>query len=346
MQHRVEIAVFDQLADGDGVLLVARRLRLLVGIEVVHADHVVFEEGAAVGKAALICVVVEARVHVAEHGVPEVGAFALDHVEHAMGERSQPGRWMDSGTPVIFEARAAPRSTFSSAAVKSLLTPISPMIPAQTSGSSSEPAAVGRDRLGDRRRRHLLHISGMRRLEIEAGAHDDVEPGRRLIRCNADGSRPMPRLVGSTTVWPPCSTKCLQFLDRGLGVEQPAIVAVEEWIHPQLAEHRDVERPLGDGDLRGAAGPLPPARGVEQDMLVHQRHAHRLDRDRAEHCPHRAGMDADRGFGHVARSLLQPVRPPGPEQAEVQPDRDEDDDALDDRRQERRHDGRGSGRCR
>ena len=52
--------------------------------------------------------------------------------------RSQPGKWMVSGAPLIFEARAAPRSTFSSSAVKSLLTPISPMIPAQTSGSSSQ----------------------------------------------------------------------------------------------------------------------------------------------------------------------------------------------------------------
>ena len=47
-------------------------------------------------------------------------------------------RRIDSGTPLIFDARAAPRSTFSSAEVKSLLTPISPMMPAQTSGSSSE----------------------------------------------------------------------------------------------------------------------------------------------------------------------------------------------------------------
>ena len=93
-QHRIQVAVFDQLANRNGVLLVARRLRLLVGVEVVHANHIVFDEGAAIGKAALILVVVEARIHVAEHGMPQVGALALDHVEHAMG-KALPARQVD-----------------------------------------------------------------------------------------------------------------------------------------------------------------------------------------------------------------------------------------------------------
>ena len=53
--------------------------------------------------------------------------------------RSQPGRWIDSGTPDKREAREAPRSTFSSAAVKSLLMPISPISPAAAAGA--EPSA-------------------------------------------------------------------------------------------------------------------------------------------------------------------------------------------------------------
>ena len=51
--------------------------------------------------------------------------------------RTQPGRWIDKGTPDIREARAAPRSTFSSSPVKSLLMPISPMMPAAAIGVSS-----------------------------------------------------------------------------------------------------------------------------------------------------------------------------------------------------------------
>ena len=81
-------------ADGVGVLLVAGRLRLLVGIEVVHADHVVFQEGAAIGKAALVGGVIQAGIHVAEHGVAEIGAFLFDHIEHSVGE-PLPARQMD-----------------------------------------------------------------------------------------------------------------------------------------------------------------------------------------------------------------------------------------------------------
>jgi hypothetical protein len=41
----------DQPQDRAGGLVVARALHLLVGVEVVHADHVVFDEGAPRGEA-------------------------------------------------------------------------------------------------------------------------------------------------------------------------------------------------------------------------------------------------------------------------------------------------------
>ena len=69
-------------------------LRVLVGIVVVHADHVVFQERAAVGKARLIVEIVVARVHVAEDGVPEIGAFLLDDIEHLV-RQPLPARQMD-----------------------------------------------------------------------------------------------------------------------------------------------------------------------------------------------------------------------------------------------------------
>src|ERR1700733_475148 len=104
-----------------------------------------------------------------------------------------------------------------------------------------------------------------------------LSPLRRLILCNADGSRPIPRLVGSTTVSPPVLDKMIEPLEPRLDVEQAAIVSIEKRVHPQVADHRYVQRPLGDRDLRAATWTLPPTRSVKQDMLVHQRDAHRLD---------------------------------------------------------------------
>ena len=85
-QHPVAEAHIDEGADCAGVLLVGRRLGILVGIVIVHADHVVFEKGAAPGEACLIVKILMAGVHVAEHGVLQVGAFLLDDVEHLIGQ--------------------------------------------------------------------------------------------------------------------------------------------------------------------------------------------------------------------------------------------------------------------
>src|SRR6185437_3304216 len=89
-----------------------------------------------------------------------------------------------------------------------------------------------------------------------------------------------------------------------------AIVAIEKRIHPQVADHRYVNRPFGDRDLRTATRALPPARGVEQDMFMAKRDAHRLDRNGAKHCPDKSRMHADRGLRHVRARLPQLVRRP------------------------------------
>ena len=147
----------------------------------------------------------------------------------------------------------------------------------------------------------------MRRFEVEACAHDDVQsgsPADPLQRGRVASDSEIGRIDdGLAAIF----DEMIEFLDRGLDVEQPAIVAIEERVHPQIADHRHVERPFGDGDLGAAARALPPARGVEQNMLVHERDAHRLDRDRAEHRPHQSRMHADPRLGHVAASLLQPA---------------------------------------
>src|SRR5947209_5878293 len=103
----------------------------------------------------------------------------------------------------------------------------------------------------------------MRRLEIEARAHDDVEPcapadplQRRGIAPNAEIRRidDRPAAIFDET---------RELLDRDLDVEKTAVVAVEKGIHPEVAEHRDVDGPLGEADFGGAARPFPPARCVE-----------------------------------------------------------------------------------
>lgn len=57
-------------------------LRVLVGVVVVHPDHVELEERAALGQPGLIGDVVQARVHVAKDGMGGIGALLLDHVQH------------------------------------------------------------------------------------------------------------------------------------------------------------------------------------------------------------------------------------------------------------------------
>ena len=208
--------------------------------------------------------------------------------------RSQPGRWIDSGTPERRDAPAAPRSTFSSSAVKSLLMPISPMMPAATIGmSSATPPQSRAIAVGDLVDRHGAHVVGMRRLEIEAGAHDDVEAGAAADLLQGGGIAADAEIGGIDHRPPAEIDEFHQLLDRHIGVEQLAVVAIEEGIHPELAEHGDVDRPLGEADLAAQHGPPPPTRRVEEQMLVHQRDAHLLDRNLAEDGHHLPGMDAD-----------------------------------------------------
>ena len=153
----------------------------------------------------------------------------------------------------------------------------------------------------------------MRRFEIEARAHDDVQSGSSadpLQRGRVASNSEIGRIDDGL---PAIFDEMIELLDRGLDVEQPAIVAIEKRVHPQVADHRNVERPFGDRDLRAAARALPPARGVEQDMLVHERDAHRLDGNGAEHRPDQSRMHADRRLRHVRSppffsSVRRPVR--------------------------------------
>src|SRR5215212_4344881 len=80
-QDAVAVAHFDEADKGPGILLVRGALGALVGIVIIHADHVVLEERAALGEARLVGEVLVARVHVAEDRVPEVSILRLNEVE-------------------------------------------------------------------------------------------------------------------------------------------------------------------------------------------------------------------------------------------------------------------------
>ena len=73
-----------QSEDGPRHLVVVGALHLLVGIEVIHADHVEFHESAPLRYGALVVPVVMRRVHVTEDGVRQVGTLGLDDIQDAM----------------------------------------------------------------------------------------------------------------------------------------------------------------------------------------------------------------------------------------------------------------------
>jgi hypothetical protein len=96
--------------------------------------------------------------------------------------RFHPGRWIDSGTTLIFVARAA--QDLSSAEVQSLLTPISPTMPPQTSDATTNfgiivgNAAVRRDGIGDRgdRRRDKPFTGPSTTIAASKNAHGNQTP--------------------------------------------------------------------------------------------------------------------------------------------------------------------------
>src|ERR1700722_15248412 len=161
-------------------------------------------------------------------------------------------------------------------------------------------------------------------------------PLRRLILCNADGSRPIPRLVGSTTVFPPYSTKCLS-----------SSIAALTSSNPQLSR-------LRNGFIRNSPI-IETSSALSAIAISEPQHGrfHQLEASSKICSCNSVTPIASTGMGPstvrtspectpiVGFVMFAPpssARPsPGAEQAEVQPDRDENDEPLDDRRYKRRH---------
>ncbi len=154
---------------------------------------------------------------------------------------------------------------------------------------------------------HAGEPVGVGRFEIEARAHDDVEPGaardalqRFRVAPDAEIRRVHDRVAAELRI-------AAEFAGREIDVEQEAIVPADEGVHPQLADVLDADRRLGERHLGGLAGTLPELRGVEQDVLVHERHAHALGRDRSQHRHDGAALDPDGGSGGVGHAALLTV---------------------------------------
>src|ERR1700722_9178885 len=144
----------------------------------------------------------------------------------------------------------------------------------------------------------------MRRFEVEACAHHDVKTSSTAdpLQCGWIASNSEVGRIDDGL--PAIFDEIIELLDRRPDIEQGAIVAVEKRVHPQVADHRYVERPLSDRDLRSTARALPPARSVEQDMFVQERDAHRVDRNGAKHGSDKSRMHTDRGLRHVCPAFL------------------------------------------
>ena len=249
MRIGVEIAVVSQPADCDRILLVAWRLSLLVGVKEVHPNHIVFDEGASVRHASLVRPVVQTRVHMAEHDVPRVRAFGLDHVQHAM-RMTLPAREMNGkrSAAELGGARGASQHLLLRGC-EVLADPDLADDAGANFGLVLRQSAVSSDRLADHFDAHVFHVRRMRRFKVEARAHDDVQsasPADSLQRRRITPDSEVGRIDDR---FPAILDEMIELLDCRSDIEQSAIVAIEKRVHPQVADHRYVERPFGDRDL-------------------------------------------------------------------------------------------------
>ena len=222
----VQMPGIGQPQDGPGDLVVAGALHLLVGVEVIHADHVELDEGPAFGDARAGSRSRRARGSCGRGRCGEDRRPPPPRCRARGGQAgTSPGRCTISGRPVRACARAAPRRDCSSSAVKSEETPISPISPIRASVPSVPCQRLGHDLVGDIVDDEGRATSvGHRGVEVVARPHHDVQPGGRRDRRSFAGSRPIPRQVGSTTVRPPCAVKVAQLLDGERSARRSAML--------------------------------------------------------------------------------------------------------------------------
>ena len=156
----------------------------------------------------------------AKHGMPQVGALALDHVKHPMG-KTLPARQVDRERRTAHFGRAR-------GALQHLVLGRRDVLanadladdPSANFGIVFRDAAVACDGLGDRLHGHIPEVRRMRGLKIKARAHHDIEARapadtlqRRRVAADADVRRVDD---GPAAVF----DKMREFLDRGFHVEE------------------------------------------------------------------------------------------------------------------------------
>ena len=220
------------------------------------------------GERRLVGEVVVARVHVAEHGLAEIGALGLDDVEHVVAE-PEPAR------QVHHQRQAGPRLRPGSAVQRLAL----------VGGEVRGDADLADQADAGRRRRHRAprRRSGRRwrrprASRPRAGARSGGS-SRRPSRC---GGR-SPRRCGAAR--PGCGRcrgrsgrrRCVRpraakrpsSVDGVSFVVSAMLCAVDEGVLAQLPEDRGLERRVGEPGAVGARR-VPPAGAVVEDVLVHQ----------------------------------------------------------------------------
>ena len=250
---------------------------LLVGVVVVHADHVVFEERAALGEARLVVEIVVARVHVAEHRMARdrrlpprryrapvrqpLPAGQVDRQRHAgepLGAGGAAQRLSLLGGEILADADLADR-------------PIATPVP------SPPPSTSPHDLVARSHPRHLRDTGGCAACEIIAGAHDDLETGHsRSPQLHADRGRCRNR-SGRRPCAPPSAGSAAVPRSRGHR-RRASIVPVDVGVHAQFAD--DPARPAARAMASRSGGKgISMTRTSRARLLVHQRDAHFVDRD-------------------------------------------------------------------
>ena len=149
----------------------------------------------------------------------------------------------------------------------------------------------------------------MRALEIEARAHDDLQPrpaadGGELFGVAADAD-----IGGVDHGMAAQHLVARQFRQCRLGIIEREIVAVHVGVHPQLADDLHAHRHFAEMALVGVAGALPGFAAIEQDMLVHQRDAHLVHRHRPQHRHDLSGRHPDfHPIGHCQSASSSALR--------------------------------------
>ena len=242
-EHAVAEAGLYEARDVAGVILVAGAGGLLVGVEDLHADHVVLQVDAALQKARLVLVIVATRIGVAEHHAlhrhPLRGNKVKDLITKAI-----PAGHVDLNRHTRLALREAGTGERVALAIgerladKDLTNEAGANV--RSLGTDGE---VAHDAVGDLAHAAIEVLWPVHGIQEDAAPHDDVQPRLAADACEPLRVAPVP-LVGAGLQDRAATLggEALHLNDGGLNVIERAVVLVEERVVAQLPH-------VGDGDL-------------------------------------------------------------------------------------------------